>query len=185
MQVKDTNKNRVSTLVVGLICLVLQLGVAPNLGLGEGRMNLALVFAACYALIVGGRSGVVVGFFSGLVYDLSTTGPIGLMTLLLTVMSYFLGVEERNRFADGFPQSLVTFGIASLAVEFAYHFVMLAMGQASSFADAFLVRTLPSFALTFVVFMPFGYYFTREALGARPRRVHRQRGGGHYSTKGL
>lgn len=143
------------------------------------------MYAACYALIVGGRYGVVVGFVAGLVYDLSTTGPIGLMTLLLTVMSYVLGAEERNRFADGLPQSLATFGIAALAVEFAYHFVMLMMGQASSFADVLLVRTLPSFALTFVVFIPFGYFFTREALGARPRRVHRQHGGGHYSTKGL
>lgn len=185
MQVKDANKSRVSTLVVGLICLLLQLGVAPNLGLGEGRMNLALVYAACYALVVGGRRGVVMGFVSGLVYDLSTTGPLGLMTMLLTIMSYFLGIEERDRFADGFPQSLVTFGIASLVVEFAYHFVMLMMGQASSLTDVLFVRTLPSFALTFVVFMPFSYYFTREALGARPRRAHRQRGGGHYSTKGL
>lgn len=185
MQVKDASKNRVGTLVVGLICLVLQLGVAPNLGLGQGRMNLALVFAACYALSIGGRRAVWAGFFAGLVYDLSTTGPVGLMALLLTVASYFLGMEERNRFADGMPQNLATFGIAALGVEFGYHFVMLLMGQAGSFSDALLLYTLPSFALTFVVFLPFGYYFVREALGARPRRVRRPRGGGHYSTKGL
>lgn len=186
MQVNDANKNRVAALVVGLLCLFLQVGVAPNLGLGEGRMNLALVYAGCYALSVGGRKGVAAGFIAGLVYDLSTTGPIGLVAMLLTAMAYFLGAEERNRFADGLPQCLASFGISCLAVELAYHFVMLMMGQASSLGDAFVIRALPSFALTFVVFLPFGYYFAHDARTAsHNKRVRRPRGGGHYSTKGL
>lgn len=186
MQVTDENKNRVASLVMALLCLLLQVGVAPNLGLGEGRMNFALVYAACYALSIGGRRGVLAGFFAGLVYDLCTTGPVGLMAMLLTIMAYVLGIEERNRFADGLPQCLVTFGLGCLAVEVAYHFAMLMVGQASSLTDVLVIRALPSFALTFIVFLPFGYFFARDARGgARTRRVRRPRGGGHYSTKGL
>jgi len=39
MQVKDSNKNKRSIGWLALACLVLQLAVAPNFGIGNGRIN--------------------------------------------------------------------------------------------------------------------------------------------------
>lgn len=97
MQVKDSNKNKRSIGWLALACLVLQLAVAPNFGIGNGRINFALIFSAVVALTIGGRTGVLCGFLAGFVFDLSTTGPVGLMALLLTVSSFQMGMECRNR----------------------------------------------------------------------------------------
>lgn len=185
MQVNDQSRNRRSMLWLGVLCLLLQLALAPNIGVGNGRINFALVYAATFALAVGGRDGVVCGFLAGLVFDLSTTGPIGLMTLLLTGMSYVLGLEERNRFADGFPATMATFGVASLAVVFLYHLSMLLAGQASDLIDVIVMRTLPTFALTFVAFVPFAYFLCRSAEGGAGGVGRRRRGGGHLELRGL
>ena len=79
MRVADKNRDRRDTLTLALVCMVCQLALAPNIGIGNGRANFALVFTACVAFNAGGRRGVLAGFFAGLVFDLSTTGPVGLM----------------------------------------------------------------------------------------------------------
>lgn len=185
MQVNDANRKRRNILVLGLVCLLLQLALAPNVGLGNGRIDFAIIYAAIFALAVGGRAGVLCGFFAGVVYDLSTTGPIGLMALLLTVMASVLGIEERNRLVDGLPSTLATFGVSSLVVTFVYHLMMLFLGQASDLADVLLLRTLPSFALTFVAFLPFAYFLCRSSEKGTGGGFRRRRRGGRFDVRGL
>ncbi|MGI6755387.1 MAG: rod shape-determining protein MreD [Atopobiaceae bacterium] len=182
MPKKDANRSRYGNIILALICFVLQLALAPNLTLGAGRFNFALIYAFCIAFLIGGRRAVIHGFMAGLIFDLATTGPFGLMTLLLCVMSYLLGLEGRNRFADGLGAALSSFAVSSFAVILIYHLTMLALGDASSLADVLIWRVLPSFALSFVAFCIFAWYFARDAaagVSARPKR------GSHYSMKGL
>lgn len=46
MQISDKNREARGIALTAIICAVLQLAIAPNVGLGNGRANLALVFAA-------------------------------------------------------------------------------------------------------------------------------------------
>ncbi len=145
MQVKDTNKNRRDVAILAVVCLVLQLAVAPNLALGNGHINFALVFAGIVALTRGGRIGVICGFVAGLVFDLLGTGPMGVMSLLLTVASYFMGIEVRNRLAEDFLHNLT----------------MFLVGQATDFVDVLFLRSLPSALLSVLAFLPFAYLISR------------------------
>lgn len=185
MQVRDKNKNRRSFGLLALICLFLQLAVAPHVGFAEGRANIAMVFTGVVSLSVGGGAGVLVSFAAGLVYDLSTTGPFGLMALLLTVMSYVLGSEERNRFADEPAESLTSFAASSLVALLMYHLTMLFMGASSSLIGALFMRTLPSYLLTLLVFAAFSYVL-HLGSGNPAMKTARKAGltskgkGGHY-----
>lgn len=161
MQVADRNRDARSTVALALICGVAQLALAPNLALGNGRANFALIFSACLALLVGGRRAVVAGFVAGLFFDLSTTGPVGLMAFCLTVSSFVLGMEERNRMSGDLAVTLVLFCVADLGVSLVYHLAMLLVGQADSLLDVLVFRTLPTALLTAVFFIPFAYYFSR------------------------
>ena len=109
MQVKDKRKSRRGVGVLALVCLVCHLALAPNIALGNGHANFALVFAEVVALSVGGPTGVLCGFLGGLVYDLSSTGPIGLMAFLLTAAAYPLGMEVHDRIGEdpGFRVAVV------------------------------------------------------------------------------
>ncbi|MEE8723626.1 MAG: rod shape-determining protein MreD [Atopobiaceae bacterium] len=176
MQVRDTNKDRRGIGTLAVVCAVLQLAIAPNIAIGNGRANIALVFAACVALSIGGRQGVLMGFLSGMFFDLSTTGPIGLMSLLLTVASFFMGIEERNRMSDDPLGSFTLFAGVSFVVTLLYHFAMLLVGQASSLFDVLVLRTLPTYLLTLLTFAIFEYFIVRRSGPIRGKH-----GGGRYT----
>lgn len=181
MQVKDNNRNRRDFGVLAGICLVLQVAVAPNIALGNGRANMALVFAGIASLMVGGRLAVVCGFLAGLVFDLSTTGPIGLMAFLLTLGSYVLGIETRNRLADDFRGSMTTFAIFAAVVSLFYHAAMLLVGEASSIIDVVFLRTIPTLVLTIIAFAPFASVLSHATgnaltLGGKPSKSARSHG---------
>lgn len=181
MQVKDSVRNRREFLALALVCLVLQVAVAPNIALGNGRANFGLVFAGVASLLVGGRIGVLCGFLAGLVFDLSTTGPIGLMAFLLTIGSYVAGIEARNRMADDFPGSMRLFGWMALAVTLLYHVAMFLVGEATSLMDVVFLRTVPTLVLTLVGFAPFAYVISHATgnaltLGGKPSKSARSHG---------
>lgn len=184
MQVNDTHKGRNRTVILAVVCAILQVALAPNIGIANGRASFAFVFVACVALLVGGRTSVVAGFAAGLFFDLTTTGPIGLMALELTVAGYLMGMESRNRLVEDPGGSVQLSALAALAVAFVYNIAMLIMGQASSVADAVFLRALPTALLTFVAFLPFMYVLSHGAAsgptlfgGRSPRRQ-----GGHFSS---
>ena len=181
MQIKDSNRDRRDFGILAIICLVLQVAVAPNIPLGNGRANMGLVFAGIVSLLVGGRLGVLCGFLAGFVFDLSTTGPIGLMSFLLTVASFVLGIEARNRMADDFVGSMRLFSWMTLAVSLMYHVAMLLVGDATSLIDVIFMRTIPTSILTIIAFAPFAYVISHEtgnalSLGGKPSKSSRSHG---------
>ena len=187
MQIKDTNKSRRVGVALMVVCLLLQVMVSPNIGMGNGRINFAIVYAGVCALEVGGRSAVLSGFFAGLVFDLLSTGPVGLMSGLLTIFSFVLGREERNRFSDGPVSAFSAFGIGSLAVISAYHLCALFFGDAATIGDVILLRILPTFAMTFIGFAPFAYFKMRGVALGRGKHAGKAASlrESHYDTRNL
>lgn len=152
MQVNDANRNRRSIAILACVCALLQLAIVPNLGIANGRANLALVATACLALLIGGRTTVIFGFFAGLCFDLTTTGPVGLMAFELTLVGYLLGGEQHNRLVEDHGGSFQMFLIAAVAVELVYGLAMLLVGQASNFFMVLGLRTLPAVGLDIVAY---------------------------------
>ena len=185
MQVNDTLRSRRMLFLFAGVCLLLQVCLAPYIGFDNGRINFAIVFSGIYALSRGGRPAVVAGFVAGLLYDLLTTGPIGLCAAICTVTSYFLGMEERNRFADGFVGPTSSFGIAALASLLVYHLCMLLVGFGTGFIELVFLRVLPSFAMTFICYIPFAYFQLAGASGSHSVGRRPSKRASHYSVKDL
>lgn len=165
MQVKDTNRVRRSMWVAGLVSLVVHLAIAPNVGIAQGRANLMLAFTCFVALSHGGEPGVRAGFLAGLAYDLTTTGPIGLMALELTLVGFVLGRETRNRLSDD-PQGAVrAFMLAALAVETGYAIAMLAVGSGGGIIEVLVAHLLPSVLLDCIFFVPYMFIGARGSRG--------------------
>lgn len=178
MQINDKSHDTRGLIGLGAICAVCQLALAPNIAIANGHANFALVFAACYALTRGGDAAITAGFVSGLFFDLCSTGPIGLMAFILTLVSRFLGSEQRNRMAGDFSTGVVMFSASSLAAALVYSLAMLLTGNASSIVEALVFRAVPTAFLSIVAFLPFAYYFSRV-------RSSSSLSGGHFSSKGL
>lgn len=183
MQIQDKNRQRRTTVILALICAVLQLGLAHVIGLGSGHPNFCFVFAVCMALMRGGTLGVVSGFAAGLLFDLTTTGPMGLMSLLLTICAYVLGYKVRNALADNPHVALAEGAVAALVVSLIYSFAMLLTGDASSVIDVIVFRAVPTALLTFLAYVPFALILSRTARlgmglgGSIGRTLGSRRGG--------
>lgn len=147
MIVNDTGKARRTSIALAVILGILQLSIVPNVGILGGRANLALVLVA--AVCLGGETSKapLVGFFSGLFYDLAGSGPIGLMALLLTFTGFALAAAGRSRVADDPTASIVLFVPVALVVEVVYAIVLLVFGQAQSFVEVVFMRALPGAVL--------------------------------------
>lgn len=195
MQIKDMNRYRHDALILGIICLVLQLAVSPYIAIANGHANFAFIFSMIFALTVGGPTGVGMGFLAGLLYDLGASSPVGLMAFLLTLSSYLLGIESRNKMNDDPTGALVNGLIACFAVCLLNGLAMLLVGDASSVVDVFLTRSLPSFVLTALFSVPFYLFYSRpqssgatfsRSMGASMPRLGTSRRGrsGRLDTRG-
>lgn len=180
MQVIDKNTKKRLTITLSVICVLLQLILAPNIPLFEGRINFMLILSALLAQLVGGRYGTIVGFLAGLFYDFCSTGPLGLMALLLTVSSYVLGMEVRNKLNDDPSVSITQFAIATSAVCVAYA-LALVMVENVSILGAIFIRALPSAIVTVICYLPFvtvlsrnrgGFTLTSNHSAGRSNKLH-------------
>ena len=163
MQIQDKNRQRRTTIILAVICGLLQLSLSHVIGLGSGHPNFAFVFAVCMALTRGGSVGVVSGFAAGFLFDLTTTGPMGLMSLLLTICSFVLGYKVRNVLAENPRVAYAEAAVAALVVSLMYSLAMLITGDASSIIDVVIFRALPTAILTFLAFLPFGFLLSRQS----------------------
>ena len=155
MQVKNTPRTRHVQWAAAVVSLLVHLALAPNVGLGAGRANAMLCLAAYAALTMGGEAGVIMGFVAGLAYDLTTTGPIGLMALELTVASFVLGREVRNRLADDTPGSGRAFLACACCVELAYAIGLLVSGSSAGIFELLVARLVPAVILDCLLFVPY------------------------------
>lgn len=184
MLVNDAAKGRRTTIGLAVACALCQLMVSPNIGLLGGRPNFALVFLAFTALSTGSSSAPALGFAAGLFYDLAGTGPMGLMTLMLTVAAFAMSHMGAVGAAEDPMGALGAFVPVALAVAIGYALVLLVTGQASSFVDVVIMRALPGAALDIAAFLVLSFIMGRIGRTGGSRGVG-SRKGGHYSMKGL
>ena len=192
MDLRDAGGSKLSFVIVCVACAVCQLAIAPNLGFFGGCANFALVLALCVAMSEGGPTAVLTGFCAGLFYDLSSTGPVGLMALELTMLGYLLGTNSRNYFAEDAANLGRTFLVGSGTVLLVYQLVMLVL-EGGSLVDALVFRFLPSLALTALAFAPFAFWYARQVsagsslgLGAKGKGKGKGKARhGRFDTPGL
>ena len=135
------SRGRLSGIVVA--CILLHLALAPQIHLFGGAFNFMLVLTVSLAISLDSRTMVYVGFFSGLLYDLTTTGPVGLMSLLLALVGYGLALMSRGLTS------------AILGVNLIYSIAMLGLGVESSVLVAIGVHGLASTVLDVLASIPF------------------------------
>jgi rod shape-determining protein MreD len=130
---------------------LLQVAIAPHLGIAGVVPNLLLLVAVTLALTKGPNAGCAAGFFAGLFLDLLGAGPIGLWALVLSVAGYLAGMLEANMFASGWLLPVTVVFVTSLAAEAAYGLVLGIVGAGEDFWASFTRAMLPGTVYNTVV----------------------------------
>ena len=81
-------------------CFLLQSTVFPNLAFGGIIPNLMIVVTASYGFMRGRKSGLLVGFFSGLIMDIFFGSILGYYALIYMYIGYLNGIFKKMFFPE-------------------------------------------------------------------------------------
>ena len=90
------------TAVLIILLFACQISLFGNLDLTGPSPNLMMVVCVSFAMLRGSESGMLTGFFCGLLTDAFTTGPIGLYALLYMYTGYFSGRVYRKFYPENY-----------------------------------------------------------------------------------
>lgn len=155
MQLHETGASRRTLIIMAVVAAVLQVAVAPQIEIAGGRMNFMVVLAIVLALTSDISTAVCIGFFCGLFFDLTSSMPIGLLSLLLTLTSFVVAALSRSSLNGFSPDSLRVCAVAIVGVNLLYSLVLLFMGVETSFLWSVFGHGFVSSALDLAVSVPF------------------------------
>lgn len=167
MPLNDPVRSSRAVAIAGIVALVLQVALAPQISVFGGRINFMLAFAAAVALSGDANGAVWAGFIGGLLYDLTSTAPVGLMTLIMTVGTFVLA-SAIGMAGEGLSARSMQFVlIYALAVCFVNGLCLFFMGLEHSLLNALLVRGLASALVSTLAAAGFVFAFGRTETRTR------------------
>ena len=130
--------------LISVCALLLQVIVAPNITIGGVAPNFLLAALIVGAYITSPRTGIILGFILGFVFDLLSSGPIGSMTLIMSLIGFAFPKITSSMQIEGIGHWIAFVAISALAANLFYAIIMAFAGAGSSFFSALLYKTLPS-----------------------------------------
>ena len=145
-------------LITGLIVLVsflLESTVFHKLTFASISPNLMIIVVSAFGFMRGKKTGMAVGFFSGLLVDLFWGSMLGFHMLIFTIIGYLNGAFERLFYDDDIKLPIILIG----ASEIIYSLIMYAcmyMLQGDFLFGNYLYRIiLPELVYTILVTLLF------------------------------
>ena len=133
------------------ICFLLQSTVFHSLSLGGIIPNLMIVLTSAYGFMRGRKSGLFIGFFSGLLMDIFFSDVVGFYALLHMYIGYLNGVFRKMFYPEDIklPIALIV-GSDFLYNILIYIFTFLLRGR-FQFVYYFLNIIIPEMVYTIIV----------------------------------
>jgi rod shape-determining protein MreD len=146
------------TLLLLASIALLDTTLTPHLAFLSGQPQLMLLAVVSWSLLRGVRAGIIWAFIGGVMLDLLSGAPFGVITLPLLLVAYMSGLGEINVFRANYVLPII---VAALAVV-VYNVVSLALrqllGQPMPWDAAILRVVLPALLANLlalpVVFFP-------------------------------
>lgn len=149
-----------------LTAVIVQTAVVARLNLPFGQPDLILLTVVAIALSAGSWAGMLVGFAAGLLADLVSDHPAGMLALVLCLIGYACGlVSAANRRSVVLPLSAVAVAAVAATLGFA---VLLALVGNPRLDWAVVGGSLPG-SVTYDVILA---VFVVPAVAALHRRLN-------------
>lgn len=184
LEMRDPKRSRRLTLILFAVACVLQAGLAPQVDVLGGRVNVMAALVLALSFTFSPREAVYLGFFSGLFFDLTQPVPLGLMTLLLTACSFALSSMSRGTLGGLNGGTVRIACVASFALNAVYAICLLLLGQATDVLYAIGVHGFASAVLDAAMSLPFLFFSTQgdSSLGFSAKGAGRKGSGTRFKS---
>ncbi len=144
-------REHIILIVAALVAVLLQLFLAPHIGLGFAVPNFILAFCMALAVARPSTYGYFLSFVLGLLFDFVGGGPLGAMAFSLTAFSTLASRAFARVDNDSLFMAFAVMAVGVLLANISYGIFMLVGGYSGSFVDAIAYRILPCFVYDFVL----------------------------------
>lgn len=152
--------------IVFFVAVVLQTAIVSAFEPGGGAADLVLVSLTAVALLRGSIFGAVAGFYAGFLLDTASLGTLGLSSLLLTLVGYWIGRYGETTGRDRAHAPLLAIAVVTVLYALGSLALNYLLGEPVS-ARAGLVDALPvQIVLNLLLTIP--VYALCRRLFARP-----------------
>jgi len=116
-------KNIISAIIV-ILSFILQSTVCRYVAFGSIGPNLLIITTATFGFMMGKKSGIVAGFFIGLLVDVFNGGVLGFHALLYMYIGYFNGFFKRLFFKDDLKLQILLVTCSDFVYGIVYYVLM-------------------------------------------------------------
>ncbi len=113
-------KRFICTILIILICFVLQTTFFQAVALADVVPNLLLIVTVAYGYMGGEKEGMYVGLSCGLIADLIFGSVIGLYALIFMLIGYLNGVLNKVYYTDDLIIPLILISVSDVLYNFFY-----------------------------------------------------------------
>jgi rod shape-determining protein MreD len=156
--------------IVFFVAVVVQTAIVSAFEPGGGTADLVLVSLTAVALLRGSVFGAVAGFYAGFLLDTANLGTLGLSSLLLTLIGYWIGRYGETTGRDRAHAPLLAIAVVTVLYALGSLAMNYLLGEPvsarSGLVDALPVQIVLNLLLTIPVYALCRRLFARP--GARP-----------------
>ena len=134
-----------------MLAFILQTCIFPLIDFLWISPNLLLIVTFSYGLIYGSSTGILCGFFAGLMMDLFYNEPFGIFILLYCYLGFFSGMFKDNYRTDSLILPLLVCFLCELCYNAAMLIYRLMMLGSLNLRFIFTKMILPDIFFTMVV----------------------------------
>ena len=155
----------VMTLLI-LGCFLLQSTVWNIFPFSNFKPNLLLILVISFAFVHGKRSGIFLGFFSGLLIDLFYGNIIGFTALIYMYLGYAVGSLYKVFFDDDVRLPMLIAAGADIVYNMIFYLIRYASGYRLDFGACFMHIIMPEMISTvlFTLILFRLFYFINKKL---------------------
>ena len=143
-----------------LLCFVCQTALFGLLKLADTAPNIMLILVASIAVMRGQKEGMIVGFFSGLLYDLFYGSVFGFTALCFLYAGFASGFLFKVFFDEDIRVPMATVGICELIYKLLSFPVEYAVGRQYRFRSYLVGSVIPA-VIASILFTIALYYLYR------------------------
>jgi rod shape-determining protein MreD len=155
--------------IVFFVAVVVQTAIVSAFEPGGGTADLVLVTLTAVALLRGSIFGAVAGFYAGFLLDTANLGTLGLSSLLLTLIGYWIGRYGETTGRDRAHAPLLAIAVVTVLYALGSLAMNYLLGEPvsarSGLVDALPVQIILNLLLTIPVYALCRRLFARH--GAR------------------
>lgn len=123
-------KRKIVVFLLISVCYILQSTVFKSLALANISPNLLIVLVSSFGFMRGKKSGLIIGFFAGLLIDISGGEVIGFNALLYMYIGYFNGFFKKIFYPEDVKLPMALIAGSDLLYGFLiYFFLFLFRGR--------------------------------------------------------